>query len=189
MVDGGEYKTEDLYDGTFTVSLPQQFRNIRDKSYVPDNQEVFSSISDNQSFMFEINEPPEVIDTEVARYYFEDLAEYNESSESSIIATAAIENSEMPDLDPSIPKFYLEGKQRIVPGKSSHPPEDVHIFLAIIRLKEVNSDVMISLNIPHKEESIEEYTEKVQNFSSVFKAVIGSFKVVSLDVFKDAMHE
>eukprot|EP00826_Nyctotherus_ovalis_P031578 TRINITY_DN2525_c0_g1_i10.p1 TRINITY_DN2525_c0_g1~~TRINITY_DN2525_c0_g1_i10.p1 ORF type:complete len:189 (+),score=37.92 TRINITY_DN2525_c0_g1_i10:80-646(+) len=182
------YKTEDLFDGTFSTNLPQYFRNIRDKSYVPDNQEIFTNTAGHESFMFEITEPPQVPDTEVASFYFTDLAECNESVENAVTTSFVLPNEQMPFTAPSVVKLYLEGRQKIVPGKGAGTAESVHIFLVIVRLKEVNSDVVISLNVPCKE-SAEEFEAKVQSYKEVFGAVIGSFKVVSLEVFHNAMQD
>ena len=82
----------------------------------------------------------------------------------------------------------MEGIQKIVPGKdSSKPAEDVHIFLALVRLKQVDSDVMISLSIPHKGETAEGYQAKVNSYAAIFKKALASFRIVSLEAFSNVM--
>lgn len=85
-------------------------------------------------------------------------------------------------------KCYLEGTQKIVPGKQlGKPAENVAIFLVLLRLKSVESDVLITLSVPHKGELPEMYIAKVNAYSMKFKQAIASFKIVSLEAFSNAM--
>ena len=89
----------DLFDGTFAIDLPSIFQDIRSKSYVPDNQEVFTDVSGDGHLIIEITEPPLIPDTEAAKYYFEDLADCNEALENSIGVSAMIPNDQMPNIE------------------------------------------------------------------------------------------
>jgi len=93
------YINQDLFDGTFSISLPSSFQNIRDKSYVPDNQEVFTDIDGDGHLVIEITEPPQIPDTEAAKYYFDDLAECNESQENTINLSTFTPPDQMPSLE------------------------------------------------------------------------------------------
>ena len=96
MADQMPYKNNDLFDGTFSIELPETFQDIRDKSYVPDNQEVFTDISSDGHLIMEVTEPPQIPDTEAAKYYFDDLAECNEALESTVTASTFLTTEHMP---------------------------------------------------------------------------------------------
>ena len=99
MVDLGPSVTNDLFDNTFSIDLPTSFQNIRGKSFVPDNQEVFSDVAGDGHLVIEVTEPPQVPDTEAAKYYFDDLAECNESQESSIVSTSLLTPESIPQIE------------------------------------------------------------------------------------------
>ncbi len=193
---GEPLQTNDLFDGTFTIDLPTSFQNIRDKSYVPDNQEVFTDVLGDGHFMLEVTEPPEIADSEAMRYYFDDLAECNEAEETNISVSISLPTEQMPLIEypscsnrrPTTVKCYLEGAQKVIPGKQQLvPAETVQIFMALVRLKQVESDVLLSLNVPHKGESVDDYMAKVEKYRTVFKRALQSFKILSLDVFAHPM--
>ena len=85
-------------------------------------------------------------------------------------------------------KCYLEGKQLVVPGKQvAKPPDTVHILLALVRLKQVESDVLITLSIPHKGETAELYAQKIERYTNAFRSALLTFKILSLEVFSQVM--
>ena len=47
--------------------------------------------------------------------------------------------------------YFLEGNQKIIPNKRHNDPRDfVQIFLFLLRIKSVETDLLISLNYPDK---------------------------------------
>ena len=66
---------------------------------IPNNQEVFTDIENDTQLIIEIVEYSDISDAESAAYYFNDLAEQNESTDNTIISTKAFLTAETPHLE------------------------------------------------------------------------------------------
>ena len=61
------------------------------------------------------------------------------------------------------------------------------MLLALLKLVSVKSDILITLSIPQKTETAAEYGHLVEVSHEAFQRALRSFKVLSLDVFSQAM--
>jgi hypothetical protein len=76
---------------TFSVTLPPVMRDMSDKMPIPDNQYVFTDISDSNNIgtiIIELAEPVESEDP--VEFCFKDLAEANGATESKIVNKGTI---------------------------------------------------------------------------------------------------
>ncbi|ETO26247.1 ran-binding protein [Reticulomyxa filosa] len=77
-------KKRSLFGGAFEITLPETFVDLSDFRQVPDNQEVYSDANADTSVIIEIVERVDVKDEDSAKYHFDEIAECNESVETSI---------------------------------------------------------------------------------------------------------
>lgn len=88
-------------------------------------------------------------DADCGRHYFEDLAVSSEAGSCAIHSISVIEPSATPGLPPEAFKCLVAGEQEVSKGRQgANAANLVHILLAVLRLKNVNSDVLITLNTP-----------------------------------------
>jgi len=155
-IDKNEYIkviSKDLFGGAITISLPDSFEDISLIRQVPDHQEVFVDRSTEASLIVELlNHEDNVANESAAHYYFEDLAECNEASNVQVISNQIVTDNEfIPSLRCySYAKCMLIGKQSVVKfrKKAGSPLDDIIIFLVVIRLANMGTDLLITYNAP-----------------------------------------
>lgn len=140
-----------LYGGAITTVLPASFADVSNLREVPDHQEVFLDDVTEASLIVEL------LDMEVSSTgdiavleHFRDLARDNESTRSDILTGVAQYPSALaPQLDQSAERIGLVGLQHVKKHRSIQATEDtVIIFMVLLRLANVTTDVLITLNIP-----------------------------------------
>lgn len=156
------YKACNLFGGAFEVKLPAVFNDVSNLRPVPDHQEVYLNSATESSVIVEIlqynkdfNEDSTDPDIDyniggLMAYYFNDLAEFNESSETII-------HYNNPAFSPnfeSLPISRMKNIHCILGSQKSskyhsktEKEEEVLILLFLIRLKEYETDILISYNI------------------------------------------
>jgi hypothetical protein len=164
-------KTQPLFGGAVEISLNGSFVDISSYRDVPDNQEVFIQLHDDDTssggsiYPSSLSLIIELLDfdisgDEVSEIIFNDLSDSNEARELKIMSKSRslsiLEN--IPGLAESIPKSNIFGIEchklvglQYVPSKSiknDNAYDIVLIILAVIRLPSVKTDISISVNVP-----------------------------------------
>lgn len=141
-----------LYGGAIEAELPIEYKDVSAVREVPDHQEVFIDEQTENSIIVELLQYEEDKDDKDAIYhYFNDLATFNESSQAYVLSTSIVaEPTFMPCIDGKYTKLALIGKQlvskyRTRPGVSV---DNVYIVMFLLRLPDVSTDMLISVNIP-----------------------------------------
>lgn len=122
---------------------------------IPDHQEVWSDPRTDQSVIVEILELADVADDKSAMYHFRELAGENASGSTTIVTPPQSFPAEaVPALaacskGKNVISSFVVGRQLISKLRdTAEKANQVEIFLACIRLKDVRSDVLITYNAP-----------------------------------------
>eukprot|EP01038_Epipyxis_sp_PR26KG_P010394 gene10394-13960_t len=165
-----------LYGGAIISSLGGNFKDISNLRQVPDHQEVFVDDSSDISIMVELldmravegvegdstDQSSEKMETnynyEHIQYYFNDLANSNESIENNIISIGKINDSDggIPFMSCIINSGMvvttsaLIGTQLTTKFKRKEDSVDdkILVVLVLARLHDVETDMLLSMNIP-----------------------------------------
>ncbi|KAI8590988.1 hypothetical protein BDZ88DRAFT_412998 [Geranomyces variabilis] len=141
-----------LYGGAMQINVPASFLDVSVVRQVPSHQEVFVDQLTDQSIMIELLDlVEEAHGDEVGRYHFAQLASDNDAAESEIITQEGIDVATvLPSLPPTTKATIVTGRQSI--AKFNEQSADAHnvvlICLAVVRLPDVATDLLLSLNCP-----------------------------------------
>ncbi|ROT37913.1 Mog1p/PsbP-like protein [Sodiomyces alkalinus F11] len=147
------YKSTPLYGGAIVCDLPTNFADVSKLRQVPDNQEVYIDQDGFTSIIFDITERigpagtgPE-IDGRALTTHLEDLV-------GSDIDTVKVWNTTetvFSRLGDEVPAYTLIATQtpRPAPGERTSSPDFTAIILTLLRLENVSSDILITINVPH----------------------------------------
>jgi hypothetical protein len=142
-----------LYGGAIQTLLPTSFLDVSDLRPIPDHQEVFLDPSDDSCIIVELME----LDTEhgdgggAIRHQFAELASQNESHGTSLVNDHVFvyPMSFISSLDSSVSRYGVVGVQNIQKHRSANAPVDlVIIMMVLLRVPQVSTDILITLNIP-----------------------------------------
>lgn len=139
-----------LFGGAAELAFPQELIDISDFRPVPDHQEVFADGSTDQSLVVEILEhQASVPDAAAARHYFDDLATQNEAAASTFEGNVPTDGALCPNLPPGLFMALGAGAQLVSKGRQTADASNhVQVLVAVIRLPQHSSDLVISLNTP-----------------------------------------
>eukprot|EP01031_Cornospumella_fuschlensis_P027035 gene27035-32668_t len=171
-----------LYGGAMQTILSPEFRDVSGVREVPDHQEVFIDTKTDASIIVELLDmESDKSDDQALLYHFQELAKANEASETITLNTFDL--SEQADLFThlaSYPRLLLAGKQVVQKHRSIHASHDVvYIFLVLVRLRNVQTDLLISLNMPWKGEEAQELSgQRAAEASMVSELLAGSGREV-----------
>ncbi|KAF7809144.1 ran guanine nucleotide release factor-like [Senna tora] len=140
-----------LFGGKLSSTFPHRFQDLSNIREVPDHQEAFADPSRDESLIFEILEfKPDVADNGSATWFLHDLA-----TEQDAEGTVVIEQSgvlEAPGLIyNNIPAVVTTaiGQMAISKGRQGREAQNiVKVYLANLRLKGVNTDVLVTAYEP-----------------------------------------
>jgi len=163
-----------LYGGSIVSKLPSRFVDVSTLRVVPDHQEVFvqswspdgdtadlsmstvsiSSIVDVSIIieLLSMELPASNSDASPVGHHFRDLAASNEALESDVFSEGLIgESNFIPHLSGRTHEVYaLTGRQMVSKYRTrpDSPVDTVYVYLVLIRLPDVSTDVLVSMNIP-----------------------------------------
>ena len=137
-----------LFGGAMEMFVPPQFVDVSDLRVVPDHQEVFTDVDTGCCIIVELNSyRRDVEDAEAPRYYFEDIAKFNESSENTLESCGDLSDADCPHF-PSASKVFGLGVQSVSKYRE-HAKNDVLLALAIVRLvPPTATDIVVSVTSP-----------------------------------------
>jgi len=176
-----------------TVSLPVHFKDASDVRPVPDNQEVFVYVEKDQSIIIELLSSTELSNLSMQEsilFHFNQLAKDNDAANSEILEVSVISNEETPNFAPNIQKIGLIGRQSVAKFKERGAENLVKLYLALIRLPQFSTDILISLNEPITIHPSSSSSETISPLAIVrypalmaFKEVLRSIKVKDNSLF------
>ncbi|KAI8055162.1 hypothetical protein BDF22DRAFT_654081 [Syncephalis plumigaleata] len=153
-----EFTIHNLFGGAIHAAIPKQFIDVSEIREVPDNQEVFADNETEESIIVELLElDSSITNADCASCngnnsaHFKQIAEDNESPNTQIVNLVALTSHDIPNMPISRHDWLPTGWTTT----SSQVPRDfrnflntVDIFLAVIRLPQVTTDILITVNVP-----------------------------------------
>lgn len=140
-------KKIELFGGGLTCSLPSSYKDLSLIRPVPDHQEVFVDQLTNASVTIEIlAREDEVEDERAAKYFFDDLADFNQAESKSIMYHKPPTGlgDIMEGSDVSADKCFLIGRQKV---PKDHQIDDVLMFLTAFRFKSISTEILITMSV------------------------------------------
>ncbi|KAF9438380.1 hypothetical protein BGZ76_008291 [Entomortierella beljakovae] len=197
----------ELFGGAITLDLPRKFEDISNIREVPDHQEVFVNVDEDQSVIVEVLElAADASDEACAAFHYQQLAEDNDAEDSSTVQSVSIlNNAELPAWPAEAKIYLLLGQQRI--GKfnerqlqqedaAEHPNQQrqpdarnlVQIMMVVVRLPNQQTDIVISYNVP-LQISVASSSRQVAHEGNIheaeawFRNLIATFQVRNWSLF------
>ena len=141
-----------LFGGAIQVKIPNTFDDISTVRQVPDHQEVFVDKNSETSIIIELLAHDDKIDnSNIMAYYFEDLANSNESIENNVLFSEMIIDQDFfPHIDGSFAKFGLIGRQKCTKFNATinSKYDIIDMYMMLIRIKTFGTDVLVTINNP-----------------------------------------
>lgn len=152
-VKRGDVQDLGLFGGAILMTLPSRLEDVSGVRQVPDHQEVFVDKATDISLIIEIlNHADDVSDDDAAKYHFEDLAHCNGAASAEVTSTALSGTNDtfFSELPSSIVKCVLVGRQQVSKFRDGNHNgmDEVLLFLAVVRMPEIGTDLLVSLNVP-----------------------------------------
>ncbi|KAH7394155.1 hypothetical protein DE146DRAFT_617170 [Phaeosphaeria sp. MPI-PUGE-AT-0046c] len=175
-----------LFGGAITAALPSNFADTSQIREVPDHQEVYLDADGYSSIVIEILEyVDKSSDEEALQYHFADLVDGTGDS-TNILGQERATFGELSDKSALSLTFIQTPAPPDRPNRKT--PEYVYIHLLLLRLKEQDTDIMVTINIPHytgeyeKAEAGQE-TRLMRDSKAVRDKMLETFKVVEWGLF------
>ncbi|KAG0173238.1 hypothetical protein DFQ28_011636 [Apophysomyces sp. BC1034] len=141
-----------LFGGAITAPIKPTFIDASQFRQIPDNQEVFLDMQTQQSLIVELLEAVNVQDVDIARYHFEQVASDNEAAEYKVNSVQRVSAGTATPCLPvdSTSVYMLQGTQRVAKFNEANTASYnvVDIWLAVVRLASVDTDLVITINAP-----------------------------------------
>ncbi|KAH3665684.1 hypothetical protein OGAPHI_003872 [Ogataea philodendri] len=171
------YESKQLYGGAIAVDLPKSVIDASDFRQIPDTQEVFlagegSSLGQDDAVIFDLLEAVSVPDSEAANYHLQELAKLNGDQQAKVLESEQIA---LPNF-PGDPVYLLVGSQEA--KKWGRDSTDLHVVLALVRLRKVQTDLLVTLNLPGAAGF-----ERTPAAKSVVRRALESLKIVNWGLF------
>eukprot|EP00573_Skeletonema_grethae_P004421 CAMPEP_0201694038 /NCGR_PEP_ID=MMETSP0578-20130828/6438_1 /ASSEMBLY_ACC=CAM_ASM_000663 /TAXON_ID=267565 /ORGANISM="Skeletonema grethea, Strain CCMP 1804" /LENGTH=184 /DNA_ID=CAMNT_0048179661 /DNA_START=197 /DNA_END=748 /DNA_ORIENTATION=- len=179
-------EVRELFGGAMVCRIPSAWRDVSQVRQVPDNQEVYQDCSEESGavVVVEILEhQSDVKNEDASTFFFSDLADANGVSVDDMTIQS---NNNMifsvKDDDASKQKYFQnfslstqqsESYACIAVGKQQVDDKSLRIEMCVLRLKDVTTDLLITLSIPHHKLS----EVGVDGLSIVFRELISSFSI------------
>jgi hypothetical protein len=183
------WENKQLFGGAISCAMPASFEDVSIVRQVPDHQEVFVHKDSEMSLIIELLQYDETIPDEKAGFhYFEDLCLCNEAQQSKIESSEIVNDPEfLPGVqNKKYTKCALVGRQIVAKFNSNNPnqPKDaVQILLMVLRLNDVGTDLLVTLNLPYAQQ-----TARDSGASLLQKPIIVEHKVSPADIMKITLH-
>ncbi|XP_038642908.1 ran guanine nucleotide release factor [Scyliorhinus canicula] len=194
MATNAEPLSRPLFGGSFSAIIPPHSMDVSDIREIPDNQEVFIHSGTDQSIVIELLEHQvQVPDQEAARYHFADMTSSNDATGvegTEIFSVEPVGGDQIALQDPSS-AWFLSGRQQVAKF-NEQARNTVMIYLALFRLPQYSTDILITFNDPTEISPFSSSTEAVGESSSSptqpwsleqFRATVRSFRLLDPAIF------
>lgn len=196
----GESCTErPLFGGAISSCFPLRFQDVSDIRQVPDHQEAFVDPSRDESLIFELLDfKHDVEDSGSAVWFLRDLAREQDADESMVLEhTGMAEAVGLRYRDAPVLVTTTVGQMCISKGRQGREAQNlVRVYMANLRLKEVGTDVLVTVYEPILINPLSETASIVGSgpavpaaqsgllpAAEVFKLAVTSFKVHNWNLF------
>lgn len=179
-----------LFGGAFEISLPKRFIDLSNFRLVPDHQEVWSDPHSDQSIIIELVEMVSNLKGEKAvKYHYNDIAETSNSLETKIVSSGVFPSNSF-EIAKKYACSWTFGTQKVSKGRdSSDKANIIALYLVMIRLKQFETDLLISFNAPIKihgqsqAKSAQNAVKPPQVTIELFKNIVSTFNIKDLSIF------
>uniref|UniRef100_A0A7R9ZKA5 Mog1p/PsbP-like protein n=1 Tax=Craspedostauros australis TaxID=1486917 RepID=A0A7R9ZKA5_9STRA len=140
-----------LFGGAISCDIPSAWKDVSDIRQVPDHQECWQEI-DGSLLVVEILEKQEVGDAEASKFFFQDLAESNGSTDVTFTAIPLTLSS--PPRESRIcaglgfQKIAMGRDVDIAGNRREQEIKWVRIDLVVFRLASVETDLLVTVSTP-----------------------------------------
>ncbi|KAI4373604.1 hypothetical protein MLD38_011713 [Melastoma candidum] len=191
-----------LFGGAVSTTFPLSFQDVSEVRQVPDHQEVFADPWRDQSLIFELLElKQDVEDHGSAVWFLQDIAAVQDAGQCTLLEQSGV--VEAPWLvyqsTPAVISTVI-GQMSISKGRQGRDAQNVgRVYLADLRLKEVNTDMLITAYEPILINPLSESATTVVSglaasateagvmpMAEVFKLAVSSLKVHDWSLFGNA---
>lgn len=185
-----------LFGGALEWIAPDRFIDTSQFRDVPDNQEIFADPNTDQSLIIELLQFDNQIPNENAvTFHFQEVAQINDAgspSHQSIFKVEYLNPMEISNLA-SVKDLYvgcLFGQQLVSKFRESHR-NIVNIYMAVIRIPHVTTDILITLNDPvalapqssSSKSGAVPQGSNVQQSLDMFSKIIRSLRIIDWGLF------
>ncbi len=144
------FQRTNLYGGAITAQIPSDLVDASNFRQIPDTQEVYvcrdsKYLNQSDALIIDLMERVNVKDNDALNYHLSEICNLNGVNKDDSVILEASECLKANNLPDSYCGLVISGEKAKKWGK-----EDVHLvlILAVIRLAEVKTDLLISYNIP-----------------------------------------
>ncbi|CEP11839.1 hypothetical protein [Parasitella parasitica] len=172
-----------LFGGAIEAPVFDSFLDASTIRQIPDHQEVFVDVNTQQSLIYELLDQVGATEKKVAEHHFRQLADDNEAEDCNILSVDTLNPQEVSPLLPQDTSeiYVLQGQQKIAKFNETNAFNTVEIVMAVVRLTNVKTDFVISVNAPIKLAQASSEQKSVNDTSAV---TIDSVRQEMLTVLK-----
>ncbi|TXG56483.1 hypothetical protein EZV62_017796 [Acer yangbiense] len=201
-MSGDSLSERPLFGGAIATTFPHRFQDVSNIRQVPDHQEVFVDPARDESLIFELLDfKDDVGDNGSAAWFLQDLATEQDAEGCTLLEQSGV--VEAPGLRyRNIPAVVTTaaGQMAISKGRQGREAQNlVKVYLANFRLKEVDTDVLVTAYEPILINPLSESANTVgaglavpaaqsgiMPLTEVYKLAVSSFKVNDWSLFGGA---
>jgi len=177
-----------LFGGPIQCFIPDGFDDVSTVREIPDNQEVFTNPNIEMSIIIELNEFVETPNENAILLHFQELVDITQATDAQIVKVEQLGQNDVPAFGSDIFKAAFYGTYKIA-KYNEEAKNTVNLYLALIRLPQVTTDVLISLNTATQVNPMSSSASHVTGHMSpeqtmvLFKTILHSFRIVDWSLF------
>jgi hypothetical protein len=189
-----------LFSGAITCELPKDWYDLSNLRQIPDHQECYcyddATTNSTSIWVMEILERQQDIDDEdIVQYLFRDLAESNGCSKmeqsTNFRSNDVVQCNMLPNLlkNSTTPMICRSGSgiQHIQPGMEDlrQQAETVLIELVVVRLRQYNTELLVTLSVPTMTTSNDHNIDSVliQSQKDLFQQILSTIQLHDYTLF------
>ncbi|KAG2393300.1 hypothetical protein C9374_006831 [Naegleria lovaniensis] len=196
QANGSDLVVRQLFGGAMSILLPVNYLDASHFREIPDNQEVWTDnleaptsssgvqSSSCPSIIIEILSRPEnVSDANITEFLFNDLADANHVAANQRLLLMQPFNDTQQTKTSNFPMAdYAAGAVGKMMVEKNRGMDEVTVFLWVVRLKHIDTDILISLNDPMVKYSTSDEAAQSSRMK-LFEKIIRSLTVNDWNLF------
>lgn len=158
------YTKVKLYGGAITAEIPSGLSNAENLRQIPDSQEVFvERVEGDDALIFDLLQEVEIEDSQALDFHIKELADLNAVSSKSLVYLTAVKPITV-GIEGSKAWVAVTTQEAKKWGRDQTP---LALIAALVRLERVQTDFLITLNVPFETASEQaEYKKLLEGGSS-----------------------
>eukprot|EP00188_Purpureofilum_apyrenoidigerum_P000345 Plantae.Rhodophyta-Purpureofilum_apyrenoidigerum.ctg11456.p3 GENE.Plantae.Rhodophyta-Purpureofilum_apyrenoidigerum.ctg11456~~Plantae.Rhodophyta-Purpureofilum_apyrenoidigerum.ctg11456.p3 ORF type:complete len:194 (+),score=39.61 Plantae.Rhodophyta-Purpureofilum_apyrenoidigerum.ctg11456:1299-1880(+) len=188
-------KEVSLFGGALHIGIPAEFEDVSSIREIPDNQEVYADAATDRSIIVEVLEMVECGDPDAARWHLHNLAEEMQALNEDLVEAMVIgpDFSSLAARDETICSIAF-GRVAVAKYRDAAKIANVvNLFIACLRLKDVSTDLLVSMNDPSfinsesssaKEGAVVSMDGNLEVKAAVFKRIISTLRIDDFTLFQ-----